>query len=189
MAKTKKKLSKKKKEQRKNKKIISIVLTCSFLFVWVLLGTRKYNFVQGLSLPLWYVALGLSAVAAAFAVWLFHKKLPDNAPKDRKADIGVVLFALVFVFVITQTLLTHMNHIFDPHEPERYVVVIEDEDYNRGGRKSPGWYEFRVTINGETENITVSRLHVLQFQEGDLYVVEYHKGAFKEPYYIGVGAP
>ncbi len=185
----KKKLSKKKQEERKIKKISTVIIICLLLFFYLILKTRQYNFIHGLSLPLWYVALGLSTIAAASAVWLFHKKLPDNAPKDRKADIGVVLFALVFVFVITQTLLTHMNHIFDPHEPERYVVVIEDEDYDRGGRKSPGWYEFRVTINGETENITVSRLHVLQFQEGDLYVVEYHKGAFNEPYYIGVGAP
>jgi hypothetical protein len=102
------------------------------------------------------------------------------------AFIGI-LFLSFFIFGIT---FAHLNHIFDPHEPERYVVAIEDEGYYSGiGRYRIGKWEFKVTINGEKETIVVPRHHAYQFQEGDLYVVEYHKGAFNEPYYIGVGAP
>ncbi len=189
MAKKKKKLSKKKREQRKIATILLIVALFVILMVWFFISSRRYNFVGVVFFPLWYVALALGVVAAIVAVWIFHKKLPVDAKKEKKVDIGLGLIVIFCVFMITGILFAHMNHIFDFNEPERHVVVIEEKDYERGGHKSPGYYEFRVTIEGETEDIVVPRLHAYQFREGDLYVVEYHKGAFNEPYYIGVGAP
>ncbi len=182
-----------KKEKERAKRIATIIslgaIFFLILFVWLLTSARRYNFVGVVFFPLWYVALGLGVIAAIVAVWIFHKKMLPDAKKEKKVDIGLGLIVILFVFMITGILFAHLNHIFDQNEPERYVVVIEDKAYNSGGRKSPGYYEFRVTIDGETEDITVPRRHAYQFQEGDLYVVEYRKGAFNEPYYIGVGAP
>ncbi len=188
----KKKLSKAKQYARE-KRIVGIILFCTILslilFVWLLKSTRKYNFVGAVFFPLWYVALALGVVAAIIFVWFFFKKISSGDKSGRKPVIGLSFAVVLVVFVIFGWLFAHINHIFDFNEPKRHVVVIEEINYDSGGHKSPGYYEFRVTIEGETEDIVVPRLHAYQFQEGDLYVVEYHKGAFNEPYYIGVGAP
>ena len=184
---------KSKKEEKRVKRILTTTLSCAvlflILFVWLATSARRYNFVGAIFFPLWYVALGLGVIAAIIFVWIFFKKVPSGEKSGRKAVIGLSFVVVLVVFMTFGWLFAHINHIFDFNEPERYVVVIEEKDYERGGRRSPGYYEFCVTINGETETITVPRLHAYQFQEGDLYVVEYHKGAFNEPYYIGVGAP
>ena len=193
----KKKLSKAKQKARE-KKIITIIVFCLFgflaLFVWFLTSWRRYDFVEVVFFPLWYVALGLGVIPAIFCVWWSFKKGLLGNKRGRGLPIGTTIIAFIgilflsfFIFGIT---FAHLNHIFDPHEPERYVVAIEDEGYYSGtGRHRIGKWKFKVTINGEKETIVVPRLHAYQFREGDLYVVEYHKGAFNEPYYIGVGAP
>ena len=190
MAKKKKKLSKKKciKKKGANKEIlqISILLVYLLTLPWLFVSFRRYEFVHN-GLPFWQISFVLAPVAVGvFLVSKFAKKILCDRGKG--AVIGLALIVALFAFMTTMTYVSHLNHIFDFNEPERYVVVIEDKNYE-GGPKSFGYHEFGVTINGETEDITVPRLHAYQFHEGDLYVVEYHKGAFNEPYYIGVGAP
>ena len=190
MVKKKKKLSKKKQEQRKIKKFLAIFIVCLILFGWSFISTDKYNYVGFVLFPLWYVALALGVVAAIIYAWWFFKKIADSDKKLARNTIGMSLVVVFFTFIFFGALFAHVNHIFDPNEPERYVVTIEDKHYDGGAsRRGIGHYEFRVMINDETEYIKVPRLHAYQFREGDLYVVEYHKGAFNEPYYIGVGAP
>ena len=186
----KKKLSKKKREQRKIAAITLIVVLFAILMVWFFISPRRYNFVGVVFFPLWYVALALGVIAAIVFVWVFLKKIPSKEKSGRRAVIGLSLVVVLIVFLVFGTIFAHLNHIFDQNESERYVVVIEHQHYHVGtGRYSIGNWEFRVTIDGKTQEIDVPRLHAYQFQEGDLYVVEYHKGAFNEPYYIGVGAP
>ena len=182
-----------KSEERKIIKIVSTILICCVLFViffrWFITSDRKYNFVSDVLFPLWYVALGISVIGAIIFIWFSLKKISSGDKNEKESVIWMTSIMALLVFMMLGTLFAHLNHIFDPNEPDRYVVVIEDVRYNSGGIQSPGYYKFRVTINGEIENITVPKRHIHQFHEGDLYVVEYHKGAFNEPYYIGVGAP
>lgn len=185
---------KSKKEEKRVKRILTTALSCAvlflILFVWLLTSSRRYNFVGGVFFPLWYVALALGVIAAIVFVWIFFKKIPSKEKSGRKAVIGLSFAVVLIVFLVFGTIFAHLNHIFDQNESERYVVIIEHQHYHGGtGRYSIGNWEFRVTIDGKTQEIDVPRLHAYQFQEGDLYVVEYHKGAFNEPYYIGVGAP
>lgn len=183
-----------KKEEKRVKRILTTTLSCAvlflILFVWLLASSRRYNFVVAVFFPLWYVALGMGMIAAIVFVWVFLKKIPSKEKSGRRAVIGLSFAVVLIVFFVFGTIFAHLNHIFDQNEPERYVVVIEHQHYHSGtGRYRIGNWEFRVTIDGKTQEIDVPRLHAYQFQEGDLYVVEYHKGAFNEPYYIGVGAP
>ena len=185
----KKKLSKKKRIKKKgaNKELllISIFLVYLLTLPWLYVSFRRYEFVHN-GLPFWQISFVLTPVAVGvFLVSKFAKKILCDRGKG--AVIGFALTVALFAFITTMTYVSHFNHIFDFSESERYVVTIEDEN-NDGGYRHVN-YEFIVTINGETEDIRVPRRHVYQFQEGDLYVVEYHKGAFNEPYYIGVGAP
>ena len=185
---------KSKKEEKRVKRILTTTLSCAvlflILFVWLLTSSRRYNFVGVVFFPLWYVALGLGVIAAIIFVWVFLKKIPSKEKRGRKAVIGLSFAVVLIVFLFFGTIFAHLNHIFDQNESERYVVIIENQHYRHGtGRYRIGNWEFRVTIDGKTQEIDVPSLHAYQFQEGDLYVVEYHKGAFNEPYYIGVGAP
>ena len=185
---------KSKKEENRVERILTTTLLCAvlflILFVWLLTSSRRYNFVGVVFFPLWYVAFALGVIAAIVFVWIFLKKIPSEEKSARKAVIGLSFAVVLIVFLVFGTIFAHLNHIFDQNESERYVVIIENQHYRGGtGRYRIGNWEFRVTIDGKIQEIDVPTLHAYQFQEGDLYVVEYHKGAFNEPYYIGVGAP
>lgn len=190
MAKKKANKKKRTKEKGANKKvllIINIFLVCFVLFYWLIISFRRYEFVND-GLPFWQVSLTFMFAAVVVSlVSKFAKKLLRDRGKG--TVIGLAFIVAFLAFFITMVLVSHLNHIFDFSEPERYTVAIENEDYDIGYGKAPGHHKFIVTINGETFDIEVPVTHYYQFQEGDLYVVEYHKGAFNEPYYIGVGAP
>ena len=183
----KRKLTKKKGANKKALLIINIFLVCSIAFCCLLMSSRRYEFVRD-GFPFWQISLALTFVAVvALGVSKFAKKLLRDRGKG--TVIGLAFIVAFFAFFTTMVLVSHLNHIFDFSEPERYTVAIENEDYDIGYGKAPGHYKFIVTIDGDTFDIEVPVTHYYRFREGDLYVVEYHKGAFNEPYYIGVGAP
>ncbi len=188
----KKKSNKKKSTQGKgaNKKgllVINTFLVCFVIFCCLIISFRRYEFVKD-GFPFWQISLALTFVAVgALLVSKFAKKILRDRGKGTL--VGVAFIVAFFAFFTTMLLVSHLNHIFDFSEPERYIAAIEDEDYDIGYGRAPGHHKFIVTIDGETFDIEVPVTHYYRFQKGDLYVVEYHKGAFNEPYYIGVGAP
>lgn len=157
-----------------------------------ILLSRVYTFVDGVLFPLWYVALGLGVIISTLtSIYLYGLFKKNGEPTKKRLWTSILIFALVLFlsFGIIGSLFGHINHLFDFSEPERYTVVIEDKDYDPGSGKAPGQTEFVVTVKGETINIEVPRIHYYTLDEGELYIVEYHRGLFNEPYYIGVGSP
>ena len=148
----------------------------------LLFNVNRYAFVDVLLFPLWYVALGLGVISGALlALKCAFKGL------GIWASIGVFALTAFLVFVMMGFIFAHANHIFDRSEPERYTVEIEDKSYRSGGRRRQSAHEFTVTVNGYTFDIDVPMSDYYALEEGDLYIVEYHRGAFHVPYYIGVG--
>ena len=145
------------------------------------LGFERYEYVRGVLFPLWYVALGIGIVGGAiFTVMLLRKHFDIWARMGGFALVAVVLFFCIGVA------FSHLNHFLDSSEPKQYVAVIEKKDKTHHS-KSPDDYEFKLTVYGDSFYIEVPRSHYSRLNEGDLYVVEYHKGAFNEPYYIAIG--
>jgi protein-S-isoprenylcysteine O-methyltransferase Ste14 len=144
------------------------------------LGFERYEYVRGVIFPLWYVALGIGIVGGAiFTVMLLRKHF------DIWARIGGFVLVAVVLFFCIGVVFSHLNHFLDSSEPKQYVAVIEKKDKTLH-RKSSDDYEFKLTVYGDSFYIEVPRSHYSRLNEGDLYVVEYHKGAFNEPYYIAI---
>lgn len=152
-----------------------------FLIVLVILfiPLRTYHFMDTFLFPLWPATLGFGVLIGTLMTYLLKASERWNNVK--------IFFIMTFLGVFfAGSMIAHLNHYLDPHEPVSYTVVIEDKDYSKR-RKGMSKYEFTVTIDGKTFDIDVPGEHYRSCQTGDLYVIEYHTGAFDEPYYIGVG--
>ena len=186
-----KKTKKANSSKKKTNPIVTWVLIPIIVGAVSVLLSRVYTFVDGV-FPLWYVALGLGVIISTLtSIYLYALFKKNGEPTKKRLWTSILIFALMLFisFVTIGSLFGHINHLFDFSEPERYTVVIEDKDYRGGRGKAPGLYEFVVTVKGETINIEVPRIHYYTLDEGELYIVEYHKGLFNEPYYIWVGSP
>ena len=145
------------------------------------LGFDRYEYVNGVIFPLWYVALGIGIIGSAiFTVMLLRKHF------DIWARIGGFVLVALLLFFCVGVVFGHLNHFLDNSEPKQYVAVIEKKNKTYH-RKSPDDYEFKLTVYGDSFYIEVPGSHYSKLNEGDLYVVEYHEGAFNEPYYIAIG--
>ena len=158
--------------------------TSSFIYILglgcVMIGLtsyRNYTFVNAFPFSDWYVVLTVVIIAGLlFGLTRISKKIQTT-------DV-IVLFILLSL--LSMSVFAHLNHTLDSEEPERYTVTILDKERS-GGRKSGRTYRFTVMAEGRKIDIKVPRHHYSAFDEGDLYVVEYHQGAFNQPYYIGIG--
>lgn len=151
------------------------------LFIVFFSGLDRYTFVNVEFFPLWYVALALGVVyGLLFVIYMVGK--------EHGIWKKILVFAVMTAIACLGfgSLFAHLNHWFDTSEPIRYEVVIEDKDEIRR-RKSLDRYEFTFTLNGETFDVNVPWSDYRNYKEGDTYVVEYHEGAFGEPYFMSVG--
>ena len=153
-----------------------------FIFIISIRYVYRYSFVNVFLFPLWYVALVLGVVAGL----LFVFKLVGKEHGIWKR-IGVFVIIALTMFVSIGNVFAHLNHWFDTSEPIRYEVVVEDRDFDPGNRYSRTKYEFDFILNGETYDVNVPWSDYRNYKEGDTYVVEYHEGAFGEPYFMSVG--
>jgi len=92
-----------------------------------------------------------------------------------------VLFA-VLIGAMTWSTTVHLNYALDFSQPKQYSEVIVDKeiDYNRRG---PVDYEFKLTIDGEQEEIGVPKTEYYKYDIGDTYSFSKYKGAFGVPFY------
>lgn len=157
------------------------------VFLCLLHGALKYTYVSTF-FPFWPVALCVGLLCGVlFSVMFFVKE------RRIGKSFGIFILLTVMSFVATVGVIEHLNHAFDSGNPQRYAVVIEDKTSHKRGKHhglySSLWreYEFTLTVNGDTFDINVPRSHYRKYEEGDLYVVEYHEGAFNEPYFLAVG--
>lgn len=175
--------SKSKKRTAKARSWLSTVVLFMILSILILVNTsERYAFVHDIFFPLWYVALGVGVLLGGiFCIKCTRKDL------HFAAVLGVFFIMSFLSFFLCGAVLNHLNHAFDTGEVQRYECVIEEELYESGSKYSLGGYKFKITVNGESFWIEVPSHDYYSLDEGDTYVVEYHKGAFGEPYYIGVG--
>ncbi len=161
--------------------VFAILGAISLIISKNVLGFERYEYVRGVLFPLWYVALGIGIVVGAILSGVFLRKFLGIG-----ARIGGFALVAVVLFFCIGVAFSHLNHFLDSSEPKQYVAVIEKKDKTHHS-KSPDDYEFKLTVYGDSFYIEVPRSHYSRLNEGDLYVVEYHKGAFNEPYYIAIG--
>ena len=152
--------------------LVVLFLTSSF---------NKFEYANDVMFPLWYVALGIGVIVSGTVTLKFVLK-----PCGVKQSIGIFLIGAFLLFWISGLIFGHLNHVLDSSEPVCYVAVIEKKDYDNN-RRAPDTHEFRLTVNGDSFYIDVPSGQYYSLDVGDLYVVEYHKGFFNEPYYIGIG--
>ena len=175
-------LDKKRRETQKTNRLLTFLMVPIVIFTISIANVHRYSFVNVDLFPFWYVAL-LIGVAAGL---LFCVKLVSKEHGIWKR-IGTFVIIAFIASGGVGSVLAHLNHWFDSSEPVRYEVVIEDKDYDAGGRYSSSKCEFTVTVNGDTFDVVVPWSDYKHYNEGDIYIVEYHEGAFGEPYYIGGG--
>lgn len=161
--------------------ITAAVVIGIFVMVFLTWLLSNYHYTDAFLFPLWYAALGLGVLSGVLFTLIFGSGLESAGKK-----IGVALLVTFLVFWFVGVSCAHLNHILDFHEPVEYTAVIEDKHYHKS-RRVPGRYNFTLTVQGDTFTITVPKRHYDSLEEGDLYRVAYHKGAFNEPYYIAVG--
>ena len=166
-------------------RIFLVILTCVVIGIFVMVFLTwllsNYHYADVFLFPLWYAALGLGVLSGVLFTLIFGSGLESAGKK-----IGVALMVTFLVFWSVGVSCAHLNHILDFHEPVEYTAVIEDKHYHKS-RRTPTRYNFTLTVQGDTFTITVPKSDYDSLEEGDLYVVAYHKGAFNEPYYIAVG--
>ena len=175
------------KDKKKKKRIDKISIFMAFVFITVLLIRQmfvsdRYRYINTTLFPLWYVALGIGVVLGILCFVLLKK-----IGLDIKTCIGTFLIVCFLSFIILGVSFGHLNHALDDNEPIKYEVTIENKHRNSGGRRGITRYKFQVTVEGDTFEIQVPSDHYYDLNKGDVYIIEYHVGAFNEPYYIGVG--
>lgn len=180
-------------KKKKNKNIItnnplvtSIIFGVIFLvtvsFIRSLFTSDRYHYVDATLFPFWHVALGIGVILGVPTYILLKKSNADN-----KTCIGMFLVVCFLSFCISNVVIAHLNHTLDDSEPIRYTAIIEKKRRDSGGRKGITTYNFTVTVNEDTFEIKVPNDDYYDLKEGDVYIIEYHNGAFNEPYYIGIG--
>ena len=162
--------------------IATLMLAPLVLFGISIYNVHRYSFINGVIFPLWYVALALGIVAGL----LFSIKFVGKEHGFWKR-LGAFAIITGITWLGSGSVIAHLNHWFDTSEPIRYEVVIEDRDFDTGNRYSRTKYEFDFILNGETFDVNVPWSDYKNYKEGDTYVVEYHEGAFGEPYFMSVG--
>ena len=174
-----------KKDVKKNNNItISFLIIGIFAVIPIILGNSlpPYRYVNATPFPLWYLALGIGVIFGILTFIILKK-----SGTEIKTCIGMLLVVCFMSFCISGVSFAHLNHTLDDSESIRYTTTIEKKKRLSGGRRVINTYKFTVTINESTFEIEVPSDHYYKFDEGDSYTIEYHNGAFNEPYYIGVG--
>lgn len=156
----------------------SLMLVALFMMLGLLRADRG-TYVGNGALILFLISLALSAV---LSVILLAKVLPMI--KGIGVKIVAFLLSVFFLSLMTSLLSMTANYALDFHEPVSYDVVIEEKKYERGGRKTPGHYEFGVVVNGEEIEVKIPVSHYNAYEVGDTYTIYYYQGAFGVPFYI-----
>ena len=97
--------------------------------------------------------------------------------------IGVFVIMLMVFTALILSVALNFNHVLDTSEPQKVTVVIEDKeiDFNRRSRDD---YEFVFTYEGKEYNLEVPRSVYDRYEEGELFPIELHQGAFQHPFFI-----
>ncbi len=156
----------------------------TFLFLYLILGAKRYTFLDGGAFPFWQYILPLAALIAILSAILILRRLFRLwACVGHSLLIAVVAFLLLFVFAV------HLNYVLDRSEPEIFTAYIEDKVAIMRTRKSPNSYYLVFHRDGEEIQLEVSRRTYLAYEKGDIYRIQQCEGAFGKPYYMSKTDP
>ena len=105
-------------------------------------------------------------------------------PLKRGAKIAFLLISVFLLSLGFSLLSMTANYVLDFNAPLPCSAVIEEKKYERGSRRSPGYYEFGVAVDGQKIELKVPISQYNAYEEGDEYTFYYYKGAFGVPFYI-----
>ena len=162
--------------------IFLVIFFVSFWLIRYFFASDRYRYVNVALFPFWHVALCIG-VLLGIPTYILLKK----ADADNKTCIGMFLVVCFLSFCMSNVAIAHLHHMLDDSEPVRHTAIIEEKRLGTGSRKGITSYKFTITVNEDTFEIKVPSDHYYALNEGDIYVIEYHNGAFNVPYYIGVG--
>ena len=139
---------------------------------------RAYSFYTESFFPFWEVSLALGLAVGIFVMikWVWKGN-------DWGGRIGSVVVCTALVFLLCCMSFCHLNYLLDSRPPVEKQAVIEEKQVHRNA-KSSDYYEFELTVDGETFDLKVDRREYDQYEVGDIYTVYEYKGAFGKPFYI-----
>ena len=158
--------------------IPELMLVALFMMFGLLRADRG-TYVGNGALILFLISFALSAV---LSVILLAKALPMI--KGIGVKIVAFLLSVFLLSLMTSLLSMTANYALDFHDPVPYSGVIEKKKVESGGRKSLGYYEFGLDVNGEKLELKIPASHYYAYAEGDTYTIYYYQGAFGVPFYI-----
>lgn len=158
--------------------IPELMLVALFMMLGLLRADRG-TYVGNGALILFLISLALSAV---LSVILLAKALPMI--KGIGVKIVAFLLSVFLLSLMTSLLSMTANYALDFHDPVPYSGVIEKKKVESGGRKSLGYYEFGLDVNGEKLELKIPSSHYYTYEVGDTYTIYYYQGAFGVPFYI-----
>lgn len=170
------------KDRKKEILFVALLVLVGVPVLYSIVTANYYTFEHKIPFPFWYIALGIAILAGGFLT-----KIYVSITYDTKKRTGIFFFSVVLIFLLVGSVFAHLNYALDSAEPERYTVTIEDKVRQSRHHRGSFTRKVTVTVNGKTVNIRIPKEQYFGLDEGDLYVIEYHKGAFNEPYYIGIG--
>ncbi len=146
----------------------------SSIHFWYL--TLDYTYVNGDGF--FYESIIIGAIIGVLLTVIFFWK-----GKKISERIGIMVLWAILCSVSLFALFTNLNYILDFSEPQCYSAVIEgkDVDYNR---KSPNSYGFKVTADGKSFYLDVSRSEYRKYDVGDTYRFKKYNGTFGKPFFV-----
>lgn len=170
------------KDRKKEIIFVLLLFIIGVPVMYSIVTSEYYTYENRITFPFWYIALGIAILAGGFLT-----KIYVSITYDTKKGTAIFFFSVVLIFLLVGSIFAHLNHALDSAEPERYTVTIEDKVRQSRHHRGSFTRKVTVTVNGKTVDIKIPKEHYFDLDEGDHYVVEYHQGAFHEPYYMGVG--
>ena len=158
--------------------VLVLVILCLAAYAGLMFSCFDYTYINGIPVLFWLLPLLCGVAVGAFVLfkWLRGKTHPAAAA-------GYFLLIVVVVTMATYAFLPHLNYALDFSKPEQCSSVIREKDWDHR-RKGPDDYSFKVTVDGESYYIEVSRLEYERYKVGDTYRFERCSGAFGVPFFV-----
>ena len=158
--------------------IPELMLVALFMMLYFAYMERS-SYVGNGALIMFLISFALSVVLSVIILVKVLRKITHGGGK-----IVAFLVSVLLLFLGISLLSMTANYALDFHEPIPYSGVIEEKKFESGGRKSLGYYEFGLDVNGEKIELKIPSSHYHAYAVGDTYTFYYYQGAFGAPFYV-----
>ena len=94
--------------------------------------------------------------------------------------------AFIISFLITFSIPSHLNYLFDFEEPKEFWAKIEEKDIRivHTRKRDSKYHYFYFNIDGKEIKMDVSESEYEFYEEGEYYPIKLYSGAFDDPFYF-----